>query len=170
MKYTVRSTKKHTFEIDNKNDFSTEVQVSLNKKQLNIKVEKYNSDGSIRTVRINNKMFPVQIVKREDGFPGAVILNGVSYPVAIEKVESTRYRPPTAPRNISGALKANLPGQILSFLVQQGDLVKKGQPLVILEAMKMENELLAPRDGIVKEIHTTQNQLVMRGDLILELE
>jgi biotin carboxyl carrier protein len=56
-----------------------------------------------------------------------------------------------------------MPGTILGVKVTQGQAVKKGQVLLILEAMKMENEIVAPRDGVIAQIITTQGASVDTG-------
>lgn len=66
-------------------------------------------------------------------------------------------------------VKSELPGQILQLLVSVGDEVKKGQALVILDAMKMENEVIARMDGIVKEISVNPGDNVMKDDLLISL-
>jgi biotin carboxyl carrier protein len=63
-----------------------------------------------------------------------------------------------------------MPGTILDVRVKPGDAVAAGDVLVILEAMKMENEIVAPQDGTVKEIVTTKGASVNTGDLLVVLE
>ncbi|MCL1943820.1 MAG: acetyl-CoA carboxylase biotin carboxyl carrier protein subunit [Candidatus Azobacteroides sp.] len=66
------------------------------------------------------------------------------------------------------SIKAPLPGVVLEIIVKPGDVVKPGQKLLTLEAMKMENNILADRDGTVSEIKITQGQSVLEGtDLII---
>lgn len=67
-------------------------------------------------------------------------------------------------------LKAPMPGRILQLQVKQGQTVKKGQPVVTLEAMKMENQIKAPIDGRVKKIFINQNQNVEKNDDLMEIE
>lgn len=62
---------------------------------------------------------------------------------------------------------APLPGNVLSINVKQGDTVKSGQLLVMLEAMKMENEVFAPADGVVKQILVSKGAVVSTGDTLL---
>lgn len=73
--------------------------------------------------------------------------------------------------NISGeAIKAPMPGTILSIKVSPGSSVKRGDTLIILEAMKMENEISAPRDGVVTEILTSTGASVSTGDVLLAIK
>ena len=65
---------------------------------------------------------------------------------------------------------APMPGTILNIGVTVGDIVKKGQVLVILEAMKMENEIVAPSDGTVASINVASGTSVNAGDLLVSLE
>jgi biotin carboxyl carrier protein len=89
----------------------------------------------------------------------------------VSKIDSSHYSSaePKPAKQASGKITAVLPGQIASLQVQPGQAVKKGQLLGILEAMKMENEILASRDGKIQDIKVAQGQTVMRGDLILEI-
>lgn len=67
-------------------------------------------------------------------------------------------------------LKSPLPGTILDIFVNAGDTVKAGQHLILLEAMKMENNIDADRDGVVKEIRVRRSDSVMEGDVLLVIE
>lgn len=70
----------------------------------------------------------------------------------------------------SGALQAPMPGKVLDLLVQPGDDVSAEQPVAILEAMKMENELKAPVEGTVKAIHVAVGQSVEKNQLVMEID
>lgn len=63
-------------------------------------------------------------------------------------------------------VKSPMPGTIVNIKVAQGAAVKKGQVLLILEAMKMENEILSPKDGTVAQIAVAQGATVSSGDLL----
>jgi biotin carboxyl carrier protein len=66
----------------------------------------------------------------------------------------------------SGKMVAPMPGTILDVKVNAGDTVKKGDLVMILEAMKMENELLAPQDAVIASVNVTKGQQVNSGDLL----
>lgn len=75
---------------------------------------------------------------------------------------------PAATAAASGTVvSAPLPGNILAIQVKEGDAVKEGQVLVLIEAMKMENEVMAPADGVVKQIAVTKGAVVATGDTLL---
>lgn len=67
----------------------------------------------------------------------------------------------------SDALTAPMPGAILKILVNVGDTVKQNQSLLILEAMKMENEIVASNDGVVTGIHVQQGDVVNPGEPLI---
>jgi biotin carboxyl carrier protein len=170
MKYTVRSVEKHEFQVPRKSDFTSEFTIEMKGKNVGVRILETNADGSLRLVMVNNRLIPVQVERRSDGLPERVYLNGVSYPLAIEKVETTRFKAPSTAKVASGIVKADLPGQVSSLFVAVGDAVEKGQALGILEAMKMENEIIAPRSGKIKVINAPAGKAVMRGDVILEID
>lgn len=70
----------------------------------------------------------------------------------------------------SARVKAFMPGRVVRLLVELGAEVRSGEGLLILEAMKMENEITAPRDGKVKAIHVRPGQTVEGGTELLDLE
>ncbi|WP_294035006.1 acetyl/propionyl/methylcrotonyl-CoA carboxylase subunit alpha [uncultured Moraxella sp.] len=69
-----------------------------------------------------------------------------------------------------GSLKSPMPGQVVAFRVAVGDAVKKGQPLAVIEAMKIEHTIHAPADGVVSELLFAAGDLVADGDELLRLE
>jgi biotin carboxyl carrier protein len=78
---------------------------------------------------------------------------------------------PTVSAGVAGAtcVKAPMPGTVMSFKVIQGQAVKRGDVLLILEAMKMENEIVAPTDGTVAAIRIPQGAAVNTGDPLVDL-
>lgn len=67
-------------------------------------------------------------------------------------------------------IAAPMPGKILKIFVQEGQSVARNQRLFIVEAMKMENEVKSPREGVVKQINFQENELVSVGEPVVELE
>jgi biotin carboxyl carrier protein len=67
-------------------------------------------------------------------------------------------------------IKAPMPGLILKVLVENGQSIKKGDPVLILEAMKMENVFKAPADAVVKDIHVNAGQAVEKGQVLITME
>lgn len=69
----------------------------------------------------------------------------------------------------SGELRAQMPGQVAELRAKPGDTVQAGQVLLILEAMKMEIRVTAPSAGVVQALHVVSQQIVERGQLLIEL-
>lgn len=73
------------------------------------------------------------------------------------------------PRSGDGRVKAPIPGLITHIRVQAGDQVEAGKSLLVLEAMKMENEIRAPRRGTVTAVHVSPGQTVARDEVLVEI-
>ncbi|MBO4562508.1 MAG: biotin/lipoyl-binding protein [Clostridia bacterium] len=110
-----------------------------------------------------------------------VNVNGTSYEVEVEElkgdVKPAAPAPATAPKPAAPApggaaetISAPMPGTIVGINVKVGDSFKRGQVLIVLEAMKMENEILAPRDGRVVNINTQKGSNVNSGDVLIAFE
>jgi biotin carboxyl carrier protein len=116
-----------------------------------------------------------------------VSVNGNRYEVDVEEVRNGEARSAPVQKSEvkpavqaqksdssvpSGAetVKAPMPGTIIKVNVKTGDQVRKGQPLLILEAMKMENEICAPGDGTVASVNASQGASVNTGDVLLSLK
>ena len=72
--------------------------------------------------------------------------------------------------SMGGRVKAPIPGLVTRVLVQEGDEVTAGQPLLVLEAMKMENEIAAPRSGTVARLDAYEGRSVVLDELLAEIE
>ena len=105
-----------------------------------------------------------------------VTVNGVAYEIELEELTGAAApaaptAAPSAPAPAGGEqVTSPMPGTILSVNVAQGDAVKQGQVLMILEAMKMENEILCPRDGRVASISTSKGAAVESGTLLCVIQ
>ena len=80
---------------------------------------------------------------------------------------------PAAPRPSAGGaagMKSPLPGVILDLFVKEGDTVTEGQKLMVLEAMKMENNIEAEKAGVISKIAVSKGASVMEGDLLIVIE
>jgi biotin carboxyl carrier protein len=171
MKYQVRQAEtKHSINIEGKYDYQIESPIQVDKTTHQVRILETDASGAMKSVMINHKVYRVSVTRRGDGFPEEVILKGVPYKVDIDKIESTRFRPPPPPKKIAGEVSANMPGQVISLLLAEGQAVEAGQRVLILEAMKMENEILSPKAGTLKKIAAKEGAIVMKGDLLFEVE
>lgn len=80
------------------------------------------------------------------------------------------YKPSGLSAGNEGELFTKMPGKVIKVFVEEGQEVKKGETLLILEAMKMENEIKSNLDGVVKSIHVTEGQTLEDGVLMMEVE
>ena len=111
-----------------------------------------------------------------------VTVNGTVYEVELEELTSSApvsapAAPAAAPAPAASAapaageqICAPMPGNILAVNVAAGDMVKKGQVLMVLEAMKMENEIMAPHDGKVTAVAVTKGAAVESGALLCTIQ
>ena len=88
----------------------------------------------------------------------ASVHSGVQFLKAGEESDSTSSKVKK-----SAKIKSQMPGKILRVSVKVGDAVKKGEAIMVMEAMKMENEIKSPQDGVVKELKVTEGQNVETG-------
>ncbi len=132
------------------------------------------------TIRGNE--YEVQINSFEDNI-AEVDVNGSIYQVELAQSVQTTKTPKLvranpiktkekslAPASGLSKVDAPLPGTIFKVLVKEGDEVKKGQTIIILEAMKMENNILAEKDGVVKSLKVSEGSSVLQGDVLVEIE
>ena len=128
--------------------------------------------------KINGNAYKVTIGDIEDNI-AHVEVNGTPYKVEMEKAPKVAVKPvvaaPTAPvvkpaaaSTGKSGVKSPLPGVILDIKVNVGDTVKKGQVIIILEAMKMENNINADKDGKITAINVSKGESVLEGtDLVI---
>lgn len=72
--------------------------------------------------------------------------------------------------NVGGALKTQMPGKVVKVMVKEGQVVKEGESLLILEAMKMENEMKSPKNGSIKKVYIKEGMNLESGFLMMEIE
>ena len=142
------------------------------------------------TITVNGRPFAVEV-----GDDGTVLVDGIAYDVALEgetaTVGSESYAvqvsglataplapslvpsgpaaPPAAEAS-AGAVLAIMPGKIVRVMVEPGQQVEEGQPVCVLEAMKMENELRARQGGTVRAVHVKPGDDVEKDQVLLEIE
>lgn len=90
--------------------------------------------------------------------------------VAVPSTESDAAVAKTNAASASSEIKSPLPGTVLDVMVKEGDTVKVGQHLLLLEAMKMENNIDSDKEGVVKSIKVRKGDAVMEGDVLIVME
>jgi biotin carboxyl carrier protein len=100
-----------------------------------------------------------------------VSVGGLTYEVALSDPKRLRGARAAAGQEAGRAqLSAQMPGRVVRVLVEAGQAVEAGQPLVVVEAMKMQNELKAPKDGTVTEVRVEPGATVNPGDVLVVVE
>jgi len=120
-----------------------------NNKSYNIDVIKLNAEEKSMILKVNSVKFTLQLKDKYDELLHSLGLDNL----ATKKVND---------------IKAPMPGMVLRILVNEGDTVKKGDALLVLEAMKMENILKSPTDGIIKKIAATKGVAVEKNQLLIQ--
>ena len=116
-------------------------------------------------ITINGKEYEMDVELMDGSAPAAKAPAKASKPAAAAPSVSK-----AAPVAAEGATVSPMPGTILKVNVKEGDTVKAGDSVVILEAMKMENDITAPKDGVVKKLFVFEKQAVAKGEALFEVE
>ena len=116
-------------------------------------------------IKVNNQAFEVEV----EEIKSQGVAKPAASPVAAQSASPVAEKKAASTSNSSNVVVSPMPGNILKVNVKSGDAVKKGQVLLVLEAMKMENEIQAPADGKVDTINVTVGQCVGAGDVLVAL-
>ena len=138
----------------NGNDYDIEVlgnKARINSEEIDLKLEE-------DEIMILDKKFHLDFL--QEGQPSFMIINGMAYNVSKSVFSSTALK----------ELKAPISGQIIDISAMPGTVLKRGELVIILEAMKMENQIRSPLKGRVKEIKVKKGQSVRLGDILLTFE
>ena len=132
-------------------------------------------------VTVNGKTYAVEVEEVGAGHGGFTYqpVQQAAAPAPVAPAPAVAPTPTPAPAPapkaaapVSGEgelMSAPMPGTILDILVSEGQTVKKGDIVIILEAMKMENEIASPADGVVSKIYTSKSATVNAGDPMLSV-
>jgi biotin carboxyl carrier protein len=141
----------------NDSDYDVEADkghAKVNGKQVDLSVGKEGDE-----ISLDGELFTLDFF--QEGEPALLIVNGIAYLVVrSEEEQTTRIK----------ELKAPMNGQVVQVSVAQGDEVKKGQVLLILEAMKMENQIKSSVTGRIVRVSVLKGQHVKLGDVLLVFE
>ncbi len=116
------------------------------------------------TITVNGNVYDVTV----EGGEGSAVQSAAPKAAAPKAAPAPK---PAAPAGAQGSVKvaAPMPGKILAVKASTGQAVKRGDVLLILEAMKMENEVVAPQDGTVASINVAEGAMVESGDVLATL-
>lgn len=119
-----------------------------------------------------NRKYPVEIVSsRQNRYE--ILFNDISYsftvetPFSLQRMKVLNSKKGKVEKEF---IKAPMPGKIIDVLVREGSSVLRGEPLLILEAMKMQNEIISPVSGTIVKVMAKANTNVMKDDLLVEIK
>ena len=142
-----------------------EYKYKINGNEYNVAVEEL--EGNKANVTVNGKSYQVELDRQaKPAVSKPVVARPTATPAA---APAAAPAPKAAPAAGGAGIKAPLPGVILDIKVKVGDAVSKGQTIAILEAMKMENNINADREGTVVSINVEKGQSIAEGTDIITL-
>jgi biotin carboxyl carrier protein len=166
LEFIALSSKNETFKI--KNLFTDDLKI--NHKKVDIQI--FDDENGFTYLLFKNKKYHAEIIEKDQN-KYKVLINGVSYVFTIEtpiSLKRKKYLDKQKAKNKVEILLAPMPGKIVDVLVEPGALVKNGEAVIILEAMKMQNEITAPIDGKVTKVYVKPNDIVNKEDILIEID
>ena len=166
MKYFV-NVNGHDHEVDLRERLG-ELLVEVDGEPMDLVYEEVDKLGQVLAI-VGGSSFGVSI--EGDSSKAGITIAGHFYDV---EIEDERERAAHAAARAAGAgggiVKSVMPGIVVSLLAGEGDTVEEGQPLLVLEAMKMQNEISAPVAGVVRRIHVGEGEAVSAGAKLVEIK
>lgn len=143
-----------TYKVDFSNEItdSTPVLIKVNGKRHTVEINKFNKDAPFH-IKVNDRLFKVQYERRER--TPSQIMETIQPTLKTQPVKSIAER---------NTVTAFMPGRVVLLKVKLGDSVKVGDTLCVLESMKMENEITAPKAGVVQEVKVSEGLMVNKGE------
>jgi pyruvate carboxylase subunit B len=171
MKYKFQVDKHNSnVEITNSATFHSETAIKIDNAHYNVSIEESDQD-QIKSFRLNDRIYQVEIESDSEGYPTGIFVDGYYYPASLLKIDQLFYfkeQPLESAK--SGILKSFIPGSIKKIYYRVNDRVKEGDIILIHEAMKMENEIRAPKTGIIKTIGVEEGENILANHLLFEIE
>lgn len=127
--------------------------------------------NNLSAFSMNDKLYQCEITLRDQNRI-TVKVNGVEYKFSLESIFSYLRQNMLNKGNEIAAennIKSQMPGKIVDVFMSEGDLVNEGEPILSLEAMKMQNEINASCNGVIRKIHVQPGQSVMQDELLVEI-
>lgn len=131
-------------------------------------VEILNVEGNTAEIEVNGTVYNVEVDKELKSTKTPVLVRAKAVPSSDSDKSIAKTSSPAAHKG-AGAIKSPLPGVILNVKAREGDVVKIGDTLLVLEAMKMENNIEADKEGVIKSIRVKAGDSVLEGDLLVEI-
>jgi glutaconyl-CoA/methylmalonyl-CoA decarboxylase subunit gamma len=144
--------------------------IRIGKRNYEVKLKSDEKHGTY--ILWKNRKYPVEIVgSRQNKYE--ILFNDISYTFTVEtpfSLQRMKVLSSSKGKAEQEFVRAPMPGKIIDVLVREGAAVLRGEPIVILEAMKMQNEILSPVNGTVVKVAARPNTNVMKDDLLAEIK
>ncbi len=127
-----------------------------------------NIEDEIAEIEVNGTVYKVELEKKIAKPKTPKLVRSYAVPSTETAPSQLKTSAPSAPKG-AGFIKSPLPGVILDIYVKEGDKVSIGQKLITLEAMKMENNINADKEGTIKSIKVSKGDSVLEGDTLIEI-
>jgi biotin carboxyl carrier protein len=144
--------------------------IRIGKRDYDVKLKADEKYGTY--ILWKNRKYPVEIIRSSQN-KYEILFNDISYIFTVEtpfSLQRKKVLSATRGKIEKEILKAPMPGKIIDVLVREGATVLRGEPVVILEAMKMQNEIVSPVNGTIEKVHCKPNTNVMKDDLLVEIK
>lgn len=125
-------------------------------------VEIKDFEGATANIEVNGTPYSVEVHREVKKTKTPTLVRAELPPSNKEKIEKREKGSPEP-------VTAPLPGSIIEIMVKPGDVIKQGQVLLVMEAMKMENRIRAEKDGVVENVKVTKGENVLQGDILIEM-
>lgn len=171
MKYKFQVEKKSfDIEIANSTTFHSATDIKIDKDQKKIMLGEQ-SNGEVRSLFVDDRLYQFEIVKNSEGYPEGIYVNGTYYSASLQKIDNLfYYKEKEVKAAQSGLVRSFIPGNIKKIFFNAEDKVKEGDIILIHEAMKMENEIRAPKSGKIVRIGVTEGENILANHLLFEIE
>jgi biotin carboxyl carrier protein len=152
--------------------FSLPLKQSIKIGKRNYEVQLKNDEKYGTYILWKNRRFPVEIIRsRQNKYE--ILFNDISYTFTVEtpfSLQRMKFLNKQKGKVDKEFIKAPMPGKIIDVLVREGSQVLRGEAVVILEAMKMQNEILSPVTGNIVKVSARANTNVMKDDVLVEIK
>ena len=119
-----------------------------------------------------NKKYMLNVIEKSQN-RYTIMVNSVWHSFTVEtpiSLKRRRYLEQQGDASSSVVIEAPMPGKIIDILVEEGGNIKEGEPIIILEAMKMQNEITSHVSGVIQSVSVKKNETVMKGDVLIEIK
>lgn len=162
--YALRDKKKYSFNLP------LEETITIGNREYKLNIKEDDKHGTY--ILWKNRRYPVEILQAKQN-KYEILFNDISYSFTIEtpfSLKRKRVLSKAQGKSDKEKIIAPMPGKIVDVLVREGSEIQRGEAVLILEAMKMQNEIHSPVEGIITAVNVKPNFNVMKDDVMVEIK